>query len=81
MPVGVLAIIVCLFFINTTSNKQISAKAKKHKYEHVKAEQQVQVPPADYIDARIKKPSEMEPVLARPQNGKITGFKHCFLFC
>jgi len=68
LPVAVLAVIVCLFFINTTSDKQIPSKSKKHKYDQVKAEKQVAAPAADYIDARIQKPSEMEPVLARPQN-------------
>ena len=80
LPVAVLAVIVCLFFINTTSDKQIPSKSKKHKYDQVKAEKQVAAPAADYIDARIQKPSEMEPVLARPQNGEITGMKQCFSF-
>ena len=72
LPIGVLGVIIFIFLAHSStpdSNEKI--KLKRHKYDHVKHEKQVQQPSLvdDYVDARVKTPAEMEPVLARPANG------------
>ena len=67
LPLLCLAVIVVIFFAHSKSNIT-SPKTKKHKYDEIKSERQVQAP-SDYSDARVKNPSEMEPVLYRPKNG------------
>ena len=77
LPIGVLGVIVFIFLAHSStpdSNEKI--KSKRHKYDHVKHEKQVQQPALaeDYVDSRIKRPAEMEPVLARPANGQFKFF-------